>query len=301
MIRRFSLATVAAGLALAATVAVGAEPAGSTSVPPAAPQPEQAVENRAAVVVDTGSGVRYGCVRFTSATISGRQALEQAAMDPVFQEFGGSLGGAVCSLCGTGCPVGSCLTCASQVWSYWRQAAGSGTYSFSSVGVSSTVVHDGDIEGWVWGRSGPPPGITVENVCGPKEPPPTAPPPPLPAPGGDPAAGPTSGGASVPGGDAGTTTAEADAAGRGGKSSAAGDEAAAAEGAAGGDGAAKDGKKKDDDNERDTDGELTAATSGDGGGGGGPPASLLGLLVLLAALVGAALWFRHARSRPAPS
>jgi hypothetical protein len=297
--RRFSLATVAAGLALAAAVAVGAEPAGSASVSAAAPRPQQSVENRAAVVVDTGSGVRYGCVRFSSDTISGKQALEQAAMDPVFQEFGGNLGSAVCSLCGTGCPVGSCLTCASQVWSYWRQGAGSGGYSFSSVGVSSTVVHDGDVEGWVWGRSGPPPGITVENVCGPKEPPPAPPPPPPPAP-GSPGADPTASGGATPGGDGTGAAPGADPAAHDSKPAAGGDEVAAE----GGDGASADGKagnkKKDDGNERNADGELTAATSDDSGGGGGPPASLLGLLALLAVLGGAAYWFHRTRNRPAP-
>jgi hypothetical protein len=289
--RRLALVTAVAGIALAATVAAGPAPA---SIPArgVTPQPEQAVENRAAVVVDTGSGIRYGCVRFTSDTISGREALERAAMDPVFQEFGGSLGGAVCALCGTGCPVGSCLTCASQVWAYWRQPAGSGGYSFSSVGVNNTVVRDGDVEGWVWGRSGPPPGITVENVCGPKEPPPTAPPLPVP---GDPAAGPAAGGPAVPGDDGGATAGEADAIAGTGEASTAGDEAAAA---AGGEVGGKE--KKDGDDERDADGELTAATSDDSGGGG-PPASLLGFVALLAVLAGAALWFRHLRNRPGPA
>jgi hypothetical protein len=277
-------AAVASGLAAPAPPSAGTPPA----------RPEQAVEHRAAVVVDTGSGVRYGCVRFTAESISAKQALEQAAMDPVFQEFGGNLGSAVCSLCGTGCPVGSCLTCAAQVWSYWRQPAGSGGFTLSGAGVSNVAVRDGDIEGWVWGRTGPPPGITVENVCG-SAPVPPAPPP---APDGDPTAlvpadpGPPAGSEGATDGIGGAPADPGTASAGAGDPAAAGEDAAAA--------ARKAGKKTGDRKEPRKEELTAAATADEGGGGGGPPASLLGLLALLVALAGAAVWIRHVRSRPAP-
>jgi hypothetical protein len=294
-VRRF-LSSLVAGAALAVTVAVGPAPAHAP-----APRPQQAVEHRAAVVVDTGSGVQYGCVRFTADSISGREALERAAMDPVFQEYGGSLGSAVCALCGTGCPVGSCLTCASQVWSYWRAPAGSGGYTLSNLGVSSTVVRDGDIEGWVWGRSGPPPGVTVENVCGPAEPPPGPAPPPTAGGGGEPVI--DSGPSATP------EAADSGAGGPTGSRSGPGEERASPDGETasaepGSDGQAADPKKKKKNGEqgrRTNDEELAAATNDNGDGGGGPPASLLGLLALLVILAAAALWLRHLRTRPGPA
>jgi hypothetical protein len=301
--RRIALSSLVAGAALAVSVTVAAGPAPGRAP---APRPQQAVEHRAAVVVDTGSGVQYGCVRFTADSISGREALERAAMDPVFQEFGGDLGSAVCELCGTGCPVGSCLTCQSEVWSYWRAPAG-GDYALSSLGVSNTEVRDGDIEGWVWGRGGPPPGVTVENVCGPAPPSPGTTPPPGPGPGPGPTPPPTGGGEPVVGSGSGGTggAAGTGTGGSKGSSSAAGKDEASADGetaaAESGSGLKlpRVGKVKRDEG-RTNDQELTAAAYTDGGGSGGPPASLLGFLALVVFLGSAALWIGHRRNHPGP-
>lgn len=130
----------------------------------AQPAPEQ----RAAVVVDTGTEVRRVCVRFTEESLTGIEALVRAGTDPVLRAFAGK-GAAVCSLCGTGCPGdGSCLTCdpAGRFWSYSRAPSGTGTLRTSGVGASSTTVRDGDVEGWRWGTGGSPPFATVAEVCG---------------------------------------------------------------------------------------------------------------------------------------
>lgn len=138
--------------------------------PEAAPRPlpAAAVERRAAVVVHTGDVVKTACVRFTEESISGKEALERAQMDPVFRAYSGQ-GTAVCALCGKGCPADeSCLTCGgNNYWSYHRARAGSGAYSPSAAGVSSTRVRDGDVEGWQWGPGTPPPYYTVEQLCPP--------------------------------------------------------------------------------------------------------------------------------------
>lgn len=149
--------------ALAVAGAVGARPHVADATARAA---AAAVEHRAAVVVDTGTGVTTACVRFTEATITGKQALERAGVDPVFADYGGN-GTAVCALCGTGCSSGDCLTCdARNYWAYHRAAAGSTSYTYSQAGAGSTTVRDGDVEGWRWGSGGPPPFFSIEQVCG---------------------------------------------------------------------------------------------------------------------------------------
>lgn len=163
-----------------------------------------AEENRAAVIVDTGAGVKSVCVRFREESITGVEALARAQVDPVFQGFSGK-GAAVCALCGVGCPAGdSCLTCnpEGKFWSYSRAPAGTGSLRTSGVGASSTVVRDGDVEGWKFALGGTPPFATVEQVCGeaPAAPSTTAASSPAPA-------GPTTVGGITPTSSAGTTIA----------------------------------------------------------------------------------------------
>lgn len=127
-----------------------------------------AEEHRAAVIVDTGTGVKSVCVRFREESITGVEALARAQVDPVFHGFAGK-GAAVCALCGVGCPAGdSCLTCnpEGKFWSYSRAPAGTGGLRTSGVGASSTTVRDGDVEGWKFALGGAPPFATVEQVCG---------------------------------------------------------------------------------------------------------------------------------------
>ncbi|MCU1450245.1 MAG: hypothetical protein JWP02_2415 [Acidimicrobiales bacterium] len=126
--------------------------------------------HQALVVIDTGSTVRHVCIRFTSASISGRDALDLAArvdpsVEPVYRDYGGDYGVAVCSLCGVGTSSGDCPGSSGNYWAYYRAVAGSTQFAYSSSGASSTTVHDGDVEGWHW-RPGTPPYASVQQVCG---------------------------------------------------------------------------------------------------------------------------------------
>ena len=151
-----------------AALVVGGAPLWNQAVAPAGAAGGQPAEHRAAVLVDTGTEVKSVCVRFREESISGIEALQRAAVDPVLQAFSGK-GAAVCSLCGVGCPAGeSCLTCNAEgrFWSYSRAPAGTTALRTSGVGASSTTVRDGDVEGWRWGLGGAPPFVTVQQVCG---------------------------------------------------------------------------------------------------------------------------------------
>jgi hypothetical protein len=123
------------------------------------------------VVVDTGATVKHVCIRFSADSISGREALDLAnqvdpSLQPLYRDYGG-LGAAVCSLCGTGNPQSDCLGQQSgKYWAYNRAPSGTTKFAPSSIGLSSTQVRDGDVEGWHWGAGGSPPYASVDQVCG---------------------------------------------------------------------------------------------------------------------------------------
>ncbi len=163
--------------------------------------------NRAAVIVDKGDGSapKKVCIRFDANAISGEEALRLAAAQdptiaPVFADFSGK-GKAVCALCGVGCPSGTCFCDPARYWAYSRADSGSGAFAASPVGVSSSQVTDGDVEGYRWGSGAAPALADIRTICGevqpettttaplppvPVRPPPpapvTPPPPPAPAP-----------------------------------------------------------------------------------------------------------------------
>lgn len=202
-----AIAVVAPLCAAAVAVVIGLILTGT--IGPGESSAEAGGQNRAVVVVDTGSSVRAACVLFSEDSISGAEALQRAGMDPVLQGYSG-LGSGVCALNGVGCPSdGNCFTCqAPNYWQYWRSSGGGFTYSNS--GASGTQVRDGSVEGWSWGsQASPPPFQSVDAVCGAEEPPPTSPPAtPPPASGGTGTGdgGGSSGGAVVPGGGPTPTT-----------------------------------------------------------------------------------------------
>lgn len=157
-------AAVSALVACATAAGLFAQPA----------QVEAVGANRAAVIVTTEAGTVARCVRFAPSSISGVDALRAAGFEVVTAGFGG-LGAGVCSIGGEGCPAASCLTCqAPKSWKYYRAPGGSGSWSFSELGASSTSVSDGDVEGWVFtAGDNKPPMHSVDDVCGP-EPSPTS-------------------------------------------------------------------------------------------------------------------------------
>jgi LPXTG-motif cell wall-anchored protein len=172
MLRRITLAA----LALAAAVTLGAAtpipvisqacgPASATTaaVPPISTMRLGTGRHHAVVIVDTGTAIRRTCVSFDTETITAKQALEMIGAGPVFKEFSG-MGSFVCKLYDTGRSVDDCVGDPTY-WVYSRAPAGTTSFSPSEVGVSTAVVHDGDVEGWKWATEGAPEYASPEVVC----------------------------------------------------------------------------------------------------------------------------------------
>lgn len=151
-------ATVGASSPAVATRATAAPP--NTSFESVCPG--TSARARVAVVIDLGGGdVRASCVEF-DGSITGIEALRRADADPVVRGYS-DLGGAICALCGVGCPGdGSCLTCAApKSWGYYRRPAGASAFTYSRTGAGSVNLRDGDVEGWSWGSGLPSPPATT--------------------------------------------------------------------------------------------------------------------------------------------
>ncbi len=106
------------------------------------------------------------CVGFSEDSISGKDVLDRAGVDPVYRDYYGEA--FVCSLLGVGNSLDRCPNSdASKNWSYWQAPAGTSSFSLSTRGVSTTTIHDGDVEGWKWASSAPPPYVPASDVCPP--------------------------------------------------------------------------------------------------------------------------------------
>jgi hypothetical protein len=177
-VRRWSTALLLAVAACCALVSAQEAAVGVVAAP----------THRAVVIVDDGVSRRAHCIVF-SGEISGIEALEATPERTVLSGFGG-LGSAVCSIGGTGCSVGQCLTCqAPKYWRYYRADSGTSVFRPSGGGASTSRVGDGDVEAWVWGNSASAGTVpTVDSVCGARpttttsRPAPTAPAPTVPTP-----------------------------------------------------------------------------------------------------------------------
>jgi hypothetical protein len=136
--------------------------------------------HHAAVIVDDGSSVTKTVITFTSASVSGIQALQLAGQDPTTRGFSG-MGAAVCAIRHRGCAAdNSCLTCGgADYWAYYRAPSGTSTFTSSPVGAGATKVYDGDVEGWHWSAGTPPPYESVAAIGIPTSPPPTTRPTPV--------------------------------------------------------------------------------------------------------------------------
>jgi hypothetical protein len=138
-----------------------------------APQAGADDYNRAGLVIDYGDGnVATFCVSFYEDSITGMDVLERAGR----QLVGGFGGGAICAIDGVGCPANDCWcecrnpSSGCTYWLYWHLMDGEWVYS--SLGATGYQVHDGDVEGWVWGsgdmgEGAQPPVYTIEQLCQP--------------------------------------------------------------------------------------------------------------------------------------
>jgi hypothetical protein len=179
---RRRLASVAATLGLA----LGAPALGLASAPAAC----AATDQRAALVVDTGTDARSYCVALEGDTVSGtdliRLAHEQYGLDYRLG-FGGR---AVCRLAGVGVDGEDCFDAYPDFWGYWH-GDGSGGWTWAGGSAADWTVEAGDVEGWQFGPGQDggtheaPPSTRAEDVCEPAGPSP----PPSPGGGDDDAGG----------------------------------------------------------------------------------------------------------------
>ena len=111
------------------------------------------------------------CVALPDPSVTGIELIELASEQHGLQYRLGYGGNVVCQLAGVGYGSDECLNDGPEFWGYWR-GDGSGGWEWSSGGGNSTVVRDGDVEGWAWGAgtdgsSHPaPPETTFASVCG---------------------------------------------------------------------------------------------------------------------------------------
>ncbi len=148
--------------------------AGALLAPQVANPPDAcaAAGPRAALVIDRGPVTERYCVMLDSEAISGVHLIELAARQHGLDYQLGYGGQAVCMLAGVGPTGGDCFAEDPLFWGYFR-ADSNGEWSWSSVGAGSTVVEDGDVEGWSWGSGqgaadhSAPPVTPLYEVCAP--------------------------------------------------------------------------------------------------------------------------------------
>lgn len=154
-------------LAVSAWVAVAA------AVPLVALSPGNAcadTDQRAVLVVDTGSAALRYCVVLNADSVSGIELIQLASAQHGLQYRLGFGGKAVCQMDGVGPDSDDCFADYPDFWGYWR-GDGSGGWTWSSIGAASTRVEPGDVEGWSWGSGQDasthpqPPATTFDDVC----------------------------------------------------------------------------------------------------------------------------------------
>jgi len=127
--------------------------------------------HRAGLIIQFADGdIVTRCVTFSEESISGLELLRRAGLKIVV-DYSKGMGGAICKIQGQGCdyPADDCFChcigtdCA--YWSYWYVSQGRWCYARRGAGLRE--VHDGDIEGWIWGDgTATPPLVGLEDLCG---------------------------------------------------------------------------------------------------------------------------------------
>jgi hypothetical protein len=169
MRRRLATFAISLGLALGAP-ALGVV---AGTGPPAC----AATDQRAALVVDTGSRARSYCVALGADAVSGTELI-RLAHDQYGLDYRLGFGGrAVCRLAGVGVDAGDCFGAYPDFWGYWH-GDDDGGWIWASGSAADWTVEAGDAEGWQWGPGqdgdthAAPPATREEEVCEPAEPPP---------------------------------------------------------------------------------------------------------------------------------
>ena len=132
-----------------------------------------------AVVHGDGSIVT-ACVDFSEESISGAELLRRSGLQVTLSSYGG-LGYGVCAIGDEGCPARQdCFCqCRGSPCNYWvySHRRSDGSWAIAGAGASSWQLHDGDVDGWVWGDgSAAPPAMAFEQICPPRGAQPAGPP-----------------------------------------------------------------------------------------------------------------------------
>jgi len=137
--------------------------------------PAHAALHRAALVIEHSSGrVLTKCVAFAESQISGLQLIQRSGVSYQGQTFG-SMGSAICQLDGEPSSVPSNCFGSGPYWQYFHRQGAS--WQQSAVGAGSSLLHDGDMDGWHYaaGAAQPPASVAFATVCAaPAVPPPSA-------------------------------------------------------------------------------------------------------------------------------
>jgi hypothetical protein len=131
--------------------------------------PARAVQaNRAGLIVVYGTGNTFStCVSFSEAGLSGAELLRRAGLTVISQSTW--QGEAICKINTVGCNVPTQCFCQCPgnpcvYWGYWVLQGGNWVYS--GMGASSRIVHNGDVDAWVWGNdSTTPPALGLDVLC----------------------------------------------------------------------------------------------------------------------------------------
>ena len=133
---------------------------------------QEPTPHKAGLVVVHGDGsVVSECVAFAEESISGAELLRRSGLEITLTDYAG-LGYGVCAIGNEGCSEGQeCFCqCRGSPCAYWvySHRRPDGSWAISGVGASGWQVHDGDVDGWLWGDgSTAPPVVTFEQVCPP--------------------------------------------------------------------------------------------------------------------------------------
>ena len=102
---------------------------------------------------------------FAEDQITGLQLIQRAGVEYQSQEFG-SMGSAMCQLDREPSPVPAACFGSSRYWQYSHRV-GDG-WQTASMGASSSVLYDGDMDGWRYagGAGQTPRNVTIGSVCG---------------------------------------------------------------------------------------------------------------------------------------
>jgi hypothetical protein len=137
-------------------------------------RPAHAAVRHAALVIQHASGsVITRCVAFAEDQITGLQLVERSGVQHEVQSFG-SIGAAMCQLDREPSTVPPGCFGSGPYWQYFHR--GSGGWQASAFGASSSVLHDGDMDGWHYagGANQAPGNVAFASVCAAPAPPPAA-------------------------------------------------------------------------------------------------------------------------------